>query len=236
MEALWKRRPRDRSAAVRLGDVAVYQWKQDPADAIRAIEKRRGRTREASALAFWARMSVESLHYLADMDDAVAHGSTPFLDHKSEIVDMANVYAATATAFAALDRCAGVLGQLYVHKKKPRNQTSLAQLRPWSHRKDTEKRRAKLPADGRRWVRGVWIDLRYQKLKELRHPLTHHALNRTLVVTFGEIKPHETRMSLRRHKAPSAPHIDSREIIVEARDSATEHVEAFFALVTSGKI
>lgn len=105
--------------------------------------------------------------------------------HRTETIDLANFAAVAITAFGAYDRCAGALGQIFIHAAPTKSQTSQSQLRLESGKKAVEESRSKLPAEATAWVDDVWADPRYQRLKALRHPLTHDAVNR-LVTGFAK--------------------------------------------------
>jgi hypothetical protein len=217
--------------------MAEYAWKTPFTDVSAAIACRPGRTQGAARMIFWAGYTVDALHYLADLDDYVLTElpkAECILGHSRETVDIAHAYAAAATAFAAYDRCAAALGYLYLDSKKGKNETALSGIRPWSSQKQVRKRRAKLPAPARAWIRQVWTDPSYQMLRTLRHPLIHSALNRTI---HAWAPPgHSARIEVRRHGAPAAEGVSTRALILDARDTTTCHVEGFFTLIKMGTI
>lgn len=77
-----------------------------------------------SSHAVWALLAVESLFYVADLDDD-AFATQRWYGASSDAVDIAHVTAATGNAFSALDRCAASLADIHGVTTKTGNAVSM---------------------------------------------------------------------------------------------------------------
>jgi len=87
----------------------AFSWPIDPSPPISDFEQRHANA-EAGALLQWARLSVEALYYLDDID--AAFGVTLLVPgQKTQVVELAHARWATGTCITALDLTAAALGR-----------------------------------------------------------------------------------------------------------------------------
>lgn len=214
--------------------VPPYIWTTPCIEAAQRLENRGASRPTTPGLLVWAGFAVEALHYISDVDEFVlTQAHERWLGHQPEIVDLADSYAAASLAFASTDKCAAVLGHLYLQSPGT-HELALSGLRPWSRDKRIVRRRLRLSDGGRLWIRQVWLDADYQTLRSARHPLTHATLRRQIRRPIGP--GHTERMMVRPRLPRAAVGVNVRDLILKARDTATRHVEAFNSLIVNGDI
>jgi hypothetical protein len=103
-----------------------YIWAADPNNIISGFETRHAEP-ESGALLVWAVLSVESLHYLADIDQDYEISHHVVGGHSRDIADVAHARWATSTCITSLDLCGAALGRTFCGHKSSRE---LAMLRP----------------------------------------------------------------------------------------------------------
>ena len=74
----------------------------------------------AGALFAWAASTMESLHYLDDIDRVYDTSHTVVGAHHADVVDVAHARWATSTCITALDLCAAGLGRSFCAHSGPR--------------------------------------------------------------------------------------------------------------------
>jgi hypothetical protein len=127
----------------------AHAWTTYYMAATTKLEQRPSIGSRTPGLLAWAGFSVDALYYLADVDDfLVTQSPERWLDHQPETIDLANAYVAASLAFAGLDRCAAVLGRIYV-SATARAELSISSFQPWSRNRAVQKRRKRLPKPAR---------------------------------------------------------------------------------------
>jgi hypothetical protein len=170
----------------------------------------------------WALLAVESLFYVADLDDDTFaqqrwYGVTP------DAADIAHVTAATGNAFSALDRCAASLADINGVSTKSGNAISVSRLAPEA---ENQARRAALSTGAMEWVDDLWADADYQLVRRVRHPLFHAYTPRSL---FRPVLPgHGSRTRF--------DEVPARELVLTSRDVADRYVERFLTAVIAGTV
>lgn len=206
-----------------------YTWPTEPTPEIQNFE-RRHKDPEAGALLYWAALCVDELHYLDDLDRAyeargvTPHG-TPRNGHASEIIDVSHARWAVSTCATAFDLCAAALARVY-SGYGGRFEASMADYdsSPTSRSKKRKNltNRSKLPPAALSWIDGVFRDIRYSHLREVRNALTHARLTRHRFVGGEprrlELKSGNTQFGI-------------RAIITDARETARDHVVALVHLL-----
>jgi hypothetical protein len=160
--------------------MAADNWSRDPQAAGRRPNLMNA---DAQARLSFAIECVDALHYLVDLDDHLIPNdvATEVLGHGWQVVDIAHVRWAAATAITALDLCAAALGRLYCGmsgwdlsvEKAARNKTHWKTLA------------AHEQASG--WITAVRGDHRYNELLQLRHALTHSVRPRSYIVHLADV-------------------------------------------------
>jgi len=192
--------------------MAPFNWRVDPTDLIKSFEARH-KNPASGALFFWAVWSVESLHYLDDIDRTYDTSHATIGGHRPDIVDVAHARWATATCTTALDLCAAGLGRAFCQQQGTR-ELALKHFAP------NQDRRKKLPPAARKWVDAVHADPKYQTIKQSRNFLTHSRIPRHFTLaTAGP--PQRLELELDGTK------VGVRQLIEDARDCATRHVSEF---------
>jgi hypothetical protein len=198
-------------------------WSRDPVHVVQALSPS---GQEGGALTLWAAWCVEALDYGEEIDDEFfAKGTTR--GFHPDVIDLAHVRWSAGTACTAIDLCAAALGSWYCGVKPGAHQLDLRQIRPWSRNRSISNIRTKLPAAARAWVRGTWVDPDYKTLLAVRNPFTHSRLARHLSrPTHG----HQGRTAFpvpRARGGSRSSVVDSRRVVVLARDVARHRVQAF---------
>ena len=173
---------------------------------------------QAGALFAWAAWTVESLHYLDDIDRSYDTLRTAIDGHRRDVVDVAHARWATSTCITALDLCAAGLGRSFCGHSgvKEFDLGSFALKKPSSRQ---AARRADLPVLALHWVNAVLSDMDYLTIKAARDWLIHSRLNRHLSLS-GRLK-----LQL------ETTQVDIRHVVLTARDLATQHVSALFIIL-----
>jgi hypothetical protein len=182
--------------------------------------------------------TVDSLHYLADLDAAIpARPAALVGGHDAMVVDIAHARWATGSAITALDLCAGALARRCHLPQRP-YEYDLRDLgssgsgpirsgRSFSH----------LTPAAQRWVSDVEADADYSRILHLRYPLVHAHLRRhvSLELVVGKGVRGSRTAFVRRNEADSNA-ISTPLAVTLARDVATRHVEALAMLVLSSEL
>jgi hypothetical protein len=198
-----------------------YKWDADPTSLIRTFEARHN-SPAAGALLLWAAWSVDSLHYLEDIDAEFAAAAPA--GHSPDIVDVSHARWATGTSMTALDLCAAALGRAFVLHTGHRELAIAHYERGEDPPKRTVERRRALPDPARKWIDDLCIDPMYRMIKNARDSLTHSRVTRHL--SHGP--EGRRRIELALIQGPT----DVREVIHTSRDLATSQVERFYSLLT----
>jgi hypothetical protein len=186
--------------------------------------------KEAGALVSWARQVVDSLHYLADLDDTVfADPARPTLGHGEQAVNVAHVRWACMASITALDLCAATIWRLNASVKGYSKEKSLRDFDP-AGGEAVEDRRCRVRPEHLVWLDRVLADDRYRTVIAVRNPLAH---GRTIQTHYGsmttdQLAPHEGRsdFALRRE---DPTWVNARALVETAMEVATDHVERFIA-------
>ena len=202
----------------------VYSWATDPMDLIRPFESRLAQP-DAAALFAWAAWSVDSLHYLADVDHDYDISHSVVGGHRPDVVDVAHARWATGTCITSLDLCAAGVGRAYCGYKSA-HELALPNFDPSNkrHLKRVEARRAALPPAARQWIDVVLADPRYAEIKAARDWLVHSRIRRHFTLAAGG-PPQRLRIDL----ATTRPGV--RQVVEDARDLATQSVSRLLAML-----
>ena len=198
------------------------RWASDPIAVIQSFETRH-RSPSAGALFAWAASTIESLHYLDDIDQAYDASHAVAGAHPPDVVDVAHARWATSTCVTALDLCAAGLGRSFCKHSGPR-ELDLASFDVNKLFKRRVAWRAQLPQLALGWVDGVMRDADYMRVKEGRDWLIHSRLNRHFTICPGG-PPQRLKLELQ------STQLEVRYVVAVARDVATRHVSAFFGLL-----
>ncbi len=193
--------------------------------------------RVASHLTGAAVKAIAGLHYLADLDDEIF--LSPAADAKGypkHAVHSAHTRWAAASAVSAIDICAGLLARIH-QLYNPPHEADLRKFDPGNAKKPKQglspaDRVASLRPHWRVWVEAVHNDPRYLSMLKARNELTHASAPERVI---GGAAGHANRYACRfggRLDATAAslsaiPWTESRTLVVDARDLATQHVQAF---------
>jgi len=189
----------------------VPVWKPETQPIIAAFAHRTGSV-EAGALASWAVWTVDSLHYLDDLDQSRSN-SAAGRRYNPSTVDVAHARWATSTAKTAIDLCAAALGRSYC-ELEPSRELDVGSF--FRRRKLQEA----LPTGAKDWLHGTQADTRFDLVKGARDALVHARIRRHFTLNVGgPPKRMDLEVGGKRH--------DVRTVIEAARDLATERVEAF---------
>jgi hypothetical protein len=200
-----------------------FSWPTDPVAVVRGFEKRR-ESPPSGALILWAAWTVESLHYLDDIDLAYDETHVPIGGHRPDVVDVAHARWATGSAMTALDLCAAALARVFcAHKGE--YELDLGDFDPTIAKRQAAraKRRALLPLGMRAWVETACHDTEYDTIRRGRHWLTHSRVRRHFTLSAGG-PPLRLELEVGRK-------IAARELVETARDLATRYVLRFLALL-----
>lgn len=193
-------------------------WTCNPASAIPDFESRHKNV-DAGALFAWAQYTVESLHYLDDIDRAFDSSHAATGGHNPDLVDVAHARWATSTCITALDLCAAGLGRCFCGHTGPR-EFDLG----WFDPKRNAASRGALPLLALQWVDNIRGDPDYEQIMKARHSLVHSRVTRHLTLAIGG-PPVRVKLNVEGMQVPV------RDLIELARDVATKHVSAFFDLL-----
>ena len=201
-----------------------FIWATDPIVLIQSFETRHTNP-SAGALFAWAASTMESLHYLDDIDRVYDTSHTVVGAHHADVVDVAHARWATSTCITALDLCAAGLGRSFCAHSGPRER-DLACFDSNQPSKRQAAWQARLPQLALRWVNGVLTDADYKKIKAARDWLIHSRLNRHFAISSGG-PPQRLKLELQ------STQLEVRHIVEVARDVATRHVSEFLSLLPS---
>lgn len=196
-------------------------WQLDPDASARRLGERYPKS-GAESLAIWAALTVEGLHYLADVDAALRRPPssrdvrTGATYHRADAVQQAHARWATADAVTAIDLCAGALGRMHCGYPKDSREMDFH---------DARRDQALLAlAEPSAWITAVRGDADYRDLWPLREQLVHRYAVRT--IELGGV--HSGRVSL--HRSGGAL-IAIEDLVPWCRDVALRHVRAFLDAV-----
>lgn len=203
----------------------LLNWTTDPMELIHPFEVRH-QNPASGALFAWAAWTVDSLHYLDDIDRAYDASHAPVGGHRPDVVDVAHARWATGTCITALDLCAAGLGRAFCGHSGAR-ELDLAHFDPGGRpSKPKDVRRARLPLPAQQWVDDVCADLHYKQIKSARDWLTHSRIPRHFTVAVGEGGPPQ-RLQLQLE----TERLGVRRLVDHARDVGTRHVSALLAML-----
>ena len=202
-------------------------WTKCPNTVIQDYNTRHGQNL-SSPLSRWATFVVEEIYYLDDLDSNLNIHPNSAGSHNPDVIDMAHGRWAAGTAITALDLCAAALARQYCNWTG-RNELSLRHFdinaASGKKRKQTLARRGNLPQAALTWVDGVLADPRYQTVLNARHSLTHSRLPRHYYISSGD--PNRERMDFGITTNNNQIQIGVRDLVLESRDLAGEHVDRF---------
>lgn len=207
------------SAITTLSVMAPYRWPLEPQRAASALHEPGGTgAGEAAAYASWAAWSVDSLHYLLDLDHSEERARWIREGYDTDTVDLTHVRWATSTSMTALDLGAAALGLRHRLPARPNRVHDVEDLR---------RGREQLCDGCAKWLENVLTDPEYLNLKQARDRLVHRRLPRLVqLTTEGATEPPE-RLGLNISGQIGAEHaFSSHELVELARDVATRHVTA----------
>jgi hypothetical protein len=197
-------------------------WTVDPMEVVKAFEARHNAP-SAAALFAWALRTVETLHYLDDIDRAYDASHVPFGGYSPDVIDVAHARWATTSCVTAIDLCAAGLGRAFCgHAGRGERELDVRDFTPPSRAND--RRRSQLPSVGLEWIDLVSGDPRYSMVEATRHGLTHRRLYRHFTLGAGG-RPQRLMLEVGTEKFPV------RQIIEDSRDCATEHVSRFLEIL-----
>ena len=199
-----------------------YTWAADPNNIISGFETRHAQP-DSGALLAWAVLSVESLHYLADIDQDYEVSHQVVGGHSRDIADVAHARWATGTCITSLDLCAPALGRTFCGHKSSR-ELALPDFDISKSSKKASKLLAALPRPGRDWMRDLLSDARYKEIKTARDWLTHSRVRRHFTIAPGG-PPQRLRIHL------ASTRLSIREVVEHARDLATETVSKLLVVL-----
>ncbi len=161
------------------------------------------------------------------------------------------------SAVTSLDLCAAALGRVYCgwtdtkeldlrafKRRRPKGnrlyriirpvlprhfRRRLKELLPDKESREVESRRSLLPPSTLSWVDNVIADARYKQIHGARNQFTHAWISRRLF--RGGAPGHSGRTQFAIRHSTATP--NARTLVELARDLATDHVIAFFAVVDS---
>jgi hypothetical protein len=203
-------------------------WSRAP---LEVLQRGQASADEGGALTLWAAWCVEALDYAVELDDEF-FGQSQTRDFRPDAIDLAHVRWSAGTGSTAIDLCAAALGSWHCGVHRGAHQLDLRMIRPrakdrtGAKDKSVERRRKALPAAAKAWVRRTWVDPQYKTLLAVRNPFTHARLPR--IVALGTTG-HQGRTAFRiQHtRGSTSQELDSRELVLLARDVARRHVQEF---------
>jgi hypothetical protein len=203
-----------------------HKWKIQPDQELWDVTNAWGDP-EASALLAWATWTVDSLHYLVEIDDEfAAHERKRGFDPHT--IDIAHVRWATSTAITALDLCVAAVARLNGLRERKQGEMDLGDFNPkraGGGGRAARKRLCALPEPAREWIEKIVADPDFELVSKLRDPLVHHRVRRQMAMPRWR-----TRFSIKDTS------VDVPAIIQTATRLATAHVEEFLAQVVAGRI
>jgi hypothetical protein len=225
-------RLRGRAASATITPVPQHLW---PLSFDEIAEITNGWSDDDGTLVTWAVWAADGLHHLLDVDD-IAFGVVPrdLSGFSEEVLDLAHVRWASASAITTLDLCAGTLGRRRCPARG--NEYSLREFDPRRMRRAdaravAEERLQQLDSREADWVFAATNDPDYDIVLNARNPMTHGRLKRTLYGRTSLPGPHQDRTGS--PVGPSGSIVDSRELLKKCSSVATRHVEAFLRLIAA---
>jgi len=197
-------------------------WTTEPLAEIQAFETRHSQS-AASASFMWAVWTIDSLHYLDDID--ISYETSPLASggHRPDVIDVAHARWATSGCVTAIDLCAAGLGRTFCGNQGD-HELDLVDLTPSTGKGVLRKqRRATLPATALAWVDGVQADPQFGTVKGARNWLTHSRLRRHFTM--------QTSGPPQRLKLELSTKLPVRQVIEDARDCGTRLVTSFIRLL-----
>lgn len=181
---------------------------------------------DADALLWWARWTVEGLHYLADLDTHIAIPSPPG-SHEWYVIDLAHARWASGSAVGAIDLCSAALARRLGMGPKTLKSGAVREYDLGDLVADV-KRGAVTPPGA--WANAVNTDRNVQLLVAVRHPTTHARLKRHFYRGGGG--------SERTHLIVEdmGVTIEVGDLVRIARDTATAVVDDFLNQIAAGAL
>ena len=201
-----------------------FEWPIEPTKILQGFEECHNET-HAGALFGGARVCVENLHYLADLDIDLdrAQSEERFAGHNLFFADVAHARWATSTCITALDLCAAGLGCAFCDNKNT-NEFSLRYFDTSEGKKRAFKYRSKLTSACCHWIDGVLADQQFLEIKAARNELIHSLPNQHFHSRVGAPRQ-RLKLTVNNHN------LSVRDLIEHARDLATRQVVDFFKLL-----
>ncbi len=173
--------------------------------------------RPAGRFASWALWTVQSFDYLPGPDLPVERAD----GGGSEVLELARIRWAAASAATSIDLCAALLGIRHLGLHVDGRAAALTHLAGTDAK--ARANLARLPNPAQSWVTSVQADPGYHTVGLARNPFTHSALARNVHVTIGKTGPREYFAF-----GPNGTLMSSNEIVETACAVARLHVSAFF--------
>lgn len=193
-------------------------WSVERIRVAQLFEGRHENCGDVGALIVWATYTVDSLYYLADLNQSVE-------GHDPNTMNAAHIRWATGSAITSIDLCAAALGRMYCGVDGDR-EFSLRDLYPDEKTKKTRdkvtRRRNQLPQSALEWVDDTKDDERYKRVLEVRNPLTHARMYRDFVLGG----PDHTRFRVKKEAGHTA-----HELVTMSCEIATKSVTNFLTVV-----
>jgi hypothetical protein len=210
----------------------AISWQWDFAKLAEIMNRWPRKDQAASRFPIWALWTVESLDYLAMLDDETMGppARSPY-GYGPDVVEIAHTRWAAGSAVTALDLCAAMLAVRHGSRPVDSHSASLGDFVPKHQRNMDAKKRAQdlrdaVPHAARAWISAVWGDPEYQTVRRARNPLTHSSLPRLVRGSMGGAQTPERSTLL--PVGPNKAWLSSGELVRKARDIAVQHVAAFF--------
>lgn len=192
----------------------VTVWPREPIPIIQSFEQRQPNRGPTAALIMWAIWSVESLHYLADLESEQNNRLSTNPSHDLQVKDISHIRWATGTAISSLDLCAAVLARTCCSWPHSREAT-LRNFHP------SKKYRSLIPSKALNWVDQVLSDTRYKDVHETRNSVIHSRLIRDFYLG----RPTTFRIPA------TGNAFSARELVVLSKELATDKVQDFLDVV-----
>lgn len=216
-----------------------YTWR-NPWSSIAPAVQQWGR---GAGLLLWASWTVDSLHYLEELDRAVFDGRVEAASrYERDTLDLAHGRWTLASALTALDLCGAALARSKLAVGSDRREVSLGEIGPNDRR--AEKRFHQLPDPAKEWVVRTLTDDDYRLLTALRHPMTHSSVGRSIHRVLGSSAGLQPRVSFKMPQSElgsedqaavvSTWRVD--QLIGQTVSFTTRRVEDLFALIAAGAL
>lgn len=180
---------------------------------------------------------VESLDYLAVIDEERFGGLYPEDGISNASVDDGHVRWAVASAISTLDQCTAAASRFGNFRSRKRGEHSISDFYAEMDNGSVDDKRDLMPSPWRAWFDGVVADQRYLRVLRVRHCLIHSDARRGIFGSTAPLAGHEMRF--RYMAAPPAgtmldtpvEDVRSREVIELACALASTHVVRFVEVI-----